>query len=111
MNSKTPRAKLILILLSINFLSSCKDQFPAIKPQVRCVNVFLEERIIDGVQFNSGYCRCHLYEWTINHIGRVSESENYPMSKCNKLIGFEPDPYANVYNWWESIRLWLNRHK
>jgi hypothetical protein len=105
------KTKKLLTLLLIIFLSSCKDQFPAIKPQIRCVNVFLEERIIDGVQFNSGYCRCHLYEWSMDRIGRVSESEDYPMSKCNKLIGFEPDTYVSIYTWWESIRLWLNRHK
>jgi hypothetical protein len=92
------------------FLSSCKDDFPAIKPQVRCVNVLLDEKNIDGVLYYSGYCRCHLYAWTLDSIGRVGESTDYELLKCNKLIGFEPDTYGTIYMWWESIRLWLVRH-
>ena len=94
-----------LTLLSIVFLSiSCKDNFPTIAPQTRCV-VVLQSTLEDS------YCRCHLYEWTIDRIGRVGESTNYEIQKCDKLIGFEPDVYVNVYTWWEDIRLWLNRHK
>ena len=94
-----------LTLLSIVFLSiSCKDNFPTIAPQTRCV-VVLQSTLEDS------YCRCHSYEWTIDRIGRVGESTNYEIQKCDKLIGFEPDTYVNVYTWFESIRLWLNRHK
>ena len=103
------KLKLILILLLINFLSSCKDGFPTIEPQVRCINVLLVEKDVDGDKFYSGYCRCHLYEWSADRIGRVGESVNYDLLKCNKLIGFEPDTYGKVYIWWESIRLWLSR--
>jgi hypothetical protein len=80
-----------------------------INPQLRCVNVFLDEKIIDGVNYYSGYCRCHMYEWAPDRIGRVGDSTDYQITKCNKLIGFEPDTYGNIYNWWESIRLWLKR--
>jgi hypothetical protein len=105
------KLKLILMLLLISFLSSCKNQFPSIEPQVRCINVLLVEKDVDGDKFYSGYCRCHLYEWSIDRIGRVGESIDYDLAKCNKLIGFEPDTYSNVYIWWENIRLWLNRNK
>lgn len=105
------KAKLLLILLLITFLSSCKNDFPAIKPQVRCVNVLLEEKIIEGVPYYAGYCRCHLYEWSSSRIGRIGDSVDYELAKCNKLVGFEPDTYGTIYMWWESIRLWLNRQK
>lgn len=90
------------MLLSTVFLSSCKDSFPTIEPQTRCVVVIQET-------LENSYCRCHLYEWNIDRIGRVGESVNYDIQKCNKLIGFEPDTYGNIYNWWEQIRLWLKR--
>lgn len=99
-----PKLSHKLTLLLIIFLSSCKDQFPSIEPQTRCV-VVLQSTLEES------YCRCHSYEWTIVRIGRVGESTNYPIQKCDKLIGFEPDVYVNVYTWWEDIRLWLNRHK
>lgn len=106
-----PKLKLILVGLSIICLSSCKDEFPAIQPQTRCVSVLLDEKYVDGGKYYSGFCRCHLYEWTSERIGRIGESTDYELAKCNKLIGFEPDTYVNVYTWWESIRLWLNRRK
>lgn len=99
-----PKLSHKLTLVLIIFLSSCKDQFPIIEPQTRCV-VVLQSTLEDS------YCRCHLYEWTADRIGRVNESTNYPIQKCDKLIGFEPDTYVSIYTWWESIRLWLNRHK
>ena len=105
------KQKVILMLLLISFLSSCKNQFPSIEPQVRCVNVLMDEKIIEGISYHSGFCRCHLYEWNANRIGRVGESTDYELAKCNKLIGFEPDTYTTIYTWWENIRLWLNRQK
>lgn len=102
------KSRLILLLIILTSVS-CRDNFPAIEPQTRCVNVLLEEKIVDGVPFYSGYCRCHLYEWNSSRIGRVSESTNYELLKCNKLIGFEPDTYEKIWTWWENIRLWLNR--
>lgn len=99
----------LMLALTILISVSCRNEFPSIAPQVRCVNVLLEEKLIDGVPYYSGYCRCHSYEWNSSRIGRVGESENFELMKCNKLIGFEPDSWANVWSWWEEIRLWLNR--
>ena len=101
-----PRTNLLLILLLISS-PSCKEQIPTIQPQKRCVVVFTS-REYDKV---GGYCRCHQYEWTLEHIGRVGESTDYPLEECDKLIGFQPDTYEVIWSWWESLRLWLNRHK
>lgn len=96
-----PKSLQILIVPLIVFLSSCKDDFPIIKPQERCV-VVLEE---------SQYCRCHLYSWSKEGIGRISESVNNPIEYCNKLIGFSPESSLKIYEWQESIRLWLKRQE
>lgn len=97
----------ILIVPLITYLSIYKDDFPVIEPQLRCV-VILTEKSDNG--FN-GYCRCHLYQWGIDGIGRISESTNHPIDKCDKLVGFLPDSNATIYGWQESIRLWLKRHQ
>jgi len=104
-------AKKLTLLLILLISSSCKREFPKIAPQERCFNVLLEKVVIDDVAFYSGYCRCHSYEWTIDRIGRVGESQDYEMAKCDKLIGFTPDTYAKVNNWWNEIRLWLKRQQ
>lgn len=104
----------LLISLSIIYLSSCtylKTEIPKIAPQQRCVAVFIDKKLIENNPYFTGYCRCHLYEWNDVHIGRITESVDYPLDKCDKLIGFEPDSYAAVWSWWENLRLWSNRNK
>lgn len=96
------KLKLILTLLTIVFLSSCKDGFPKISPKERCMVVIADRP-------EESYCRCHEYSWTQEGIGRTSESTNYEIQKCNKIIGFSPDDTVAIYNWQESIRLFLLR--
>jgi len=96
----------MLIAPLIIFLSSCKDNFPQIQPKERCV-VVLSEKNEDSFK---GYCRCHMYSWSITGIGRITESQNYDLQKCNKLVGFSAEDSVKIYEWEESIRLWLNRH-
>jgi len=96
----------ILIAPLIVFLSGCKDDFPQIQPKERCVVVLIEK---NGDNFK-GYCRCHLYSWSITGIGRITESQNYALDKCDKIVGFNSADTVKIYEWEESIRLWLNRH-
>ena len=97
----------ILIVPLITYLSVFTDDFPSIEPQLRCV-VILTEKSDNG--FN-GYCRCHLYQWGSGGIGRISESTNYPIEKCDRLVGFSAESNSIIYTWQESIRLWLKRHQ
>ena len=95
-----PKLKKILTLLLITFLSSCNN-FPTITPQERCV-VVLESDI-------GQYCRCHMYQWNSDTIGRVGDSYDKDIMYCNKLIGFSPDATGEIYKFQESMRLWLKR--
>lgn len=106
MNLKTLKLSQILILLLTICLSSC-DDFPSITPKERCVIVLLPEI----PTMDESYCRCHLYQWSSENIGRISESVSHPINYCNKLIGFNADDSLAIYTWEESIRLWLLRHK
>ena len=96
------KLKMILILPLIIFLSSCKDDFPAIAPKERCAVVIMDT-------LEESYCRCHMYAWTLSGIGRITESQNYELQKCNKLIGFNVEDTVAIYEWQEAIRLWLLR--
>lgn len=94
------KLKLILILALIICLSGCQG-IPTIAPQERCI-VVLESDV-------GQYCRCHMYEWTSAHIGRITESYDKDIMYCNKLVGFSPDSTGAIYTWQEQIRLFLNR--
>lgn len=104
----------LIIFLSI-FLVSCKTEFPTISPKEKCYTVFDLKQIIDvngeQIPFYSGHCRCFLYEWNEQHIGRISEPVNYELEKCDKMGGFAPKESAEIYSWQEEIRLWLIRMK
>lgn len=100
MHSKMLKPRLILILPLISCLS-CQTNFPTIAPQERCVVVLESDQ--------GQYCRCHMYKWDSSGIGRTSESVDHEVMYCNKLIGFSPDSTGAIYEWQESIRLYLNR--
>jgi hypothetical protein len=100
------KLNLLLMLVSINFLSSC-NEFPTITPKERCVIVLLPE--IPTME--ESYCRCHMYQWSSESIGRVSDSVDHPVNYCNKLIGFNADDSLSIYSWQNNIRLWLLRNK
>jgi hypothetical protein len=84
----------------IIFLSGC-DDFPKILPQERCLIVLESDE--------GPYCRCHLYEWNTDRIGKVGDSKDYDIMKCNKLVGFSPESTGTIYLWQEEVRLWLKR--
>ena len=90
----------LIICLSL-FLMGC-NEFPSIQPQERCF-------VILNTTLDDSHCRCHMYEWTKDHIGRITESENKPITYCDKMGGFKPDETGRIYEWQESIRLWINR--
>ena len=92
-----------LMLLLILFLSASCNSFPTITPQERCVAV-LESDV-------GQYCRCHLYGWSQEKIGRIGKSVDHDIMYCNKLIGFSPESTGNIYLWQEKVRLWLIRDK
>ena len=95
------RQKLLLILLTITFLSGC-DSFPVITPKERClVDLSSEEP----------HCRCYLYEWNSDTIGKVGESYDKELMYCDKLIGYNSADTTAIYEWQNSIRLWLRRNK
>lgn len=106
-----------IIFLSI-FLASCKTEFPTISPKEKCYVVLdgrldqgLAELLKDSPPLYTGHCRCFLYEWAEQHIGRISDPVNYDLEKCDKMGGFAPKENAEIYSWQEEIRLWLIRMK
>jgi hypothetical protein len=52
--------------------------------------IVLPEPNQDGT-LTPGFCRCHQYRISHEQIGRVSESENKPLSYCNRFVGFDAE--------------------
>ena len=94
-----PKLKPLLMLLTIIFLNSC-DTFPTIGPKERClVDLASEEP----------HCRCYLYQWNSDTIGKIGPAYDKEIMYCDKLIGYNPEDTTAIYEWKESIRLWLKR--
>lgn len=79
-------------------ISSCN--FPTIDPIERCV-----------LSIDYQKCRCHLYEISIDNVGRVSDSVDYPLEYCENLIGFRPDNWEYVYLWIKEVWIWVKDNK
>ena len=101
----------ILILVLIGFLSSCrgippKSDFSA----ERCFTVITEEIIQeDGSFLYSGYCRCHSWSISKDQIGRSGESENKPLMYCHKNGGLNGENWSNFVLFLEDWRLYLRK--
>lgn len=90
------------------FLSSCAPiEIPTLeKPIERCA-LFLEE-IEESIY--KGKCRCHDYEISRDHIGRVTESIDMPLSYCNKFVALRPSTsWAELRTWFEALFFWENQ--
>jgi hypothetical protein len=59
-----------------------------------------EERCVVSVEFN--VCRCHQYRVSPSVVGRVSESVDYPIEHCERLVGFSPEAWVNFVLWFEE---------
>lgn len=71
----------------------------------RCVPNLIEETIINEKSYYSGYCRCHTYR-VGDEIKRISESENKPLTYCDKQMGFK-DYATTLYPFLEEWRVYL----
>jgi len=96
---------LSLILLLMIFLSGCGKFFNDVpqlgKPVERCIpNI---KKVEDGLY--KGYCRCHLYEVTVNHVGRVGDSENKPLEYCHGAAAFPR--WAKIKGWFDELMQYI----
>lgn len=83
------RMNLILIVLSIT-LTSCK------MPETEV------ERCVQSIKYYK--CRCHNYEITSQHIGRVGASYDKPFEYCDNLVGFKPSNWAVLRGWMNEVQ-------
>lgn len=97
------KLSLSLILLSTS-LTSCA--FPELDNPIERCSMFLEE-VADNVY--TGKCRCHLFEVTEDHIGRVGESYDESLAYCDRGIIFRSESYLELTAWWKALMEYKGR--
>ena len=100
----------LLLVVVLITLSSCRSNPPAIKDSERCVTVMEVVSVNEaGEELITGHCRCGAYRFSIDGIGWIDPDKNYnkPLSYCNKMVGWTPDQWKNLYTDFENLRLWL----
>lgn len=60
------------------------------------------ERCVLSIEYYK--CRCHKYEVTQEHIGRVGDSYDKPYEYCDKLVGFRPSDWAVLRGWMNEVQ-------
>lgn len=98
--------KISMILLMI-CLNSCYTLPPKIRTQPQCAIFLTYEGQIDGKEVYSGKCRCRNYEFKRSRIGSVGASWDEGISSCNKILGWKPDRWRELYLDFDEFRMWL----
>ena len=108
---KAQKLNLILILLPITFLSSCRS-FPWPKEDTeRCV-IFLTPVQVEEKTLWDGKCRCHAYRISKEFLGRSGESYDMPVEYCKRLTGFRPETWTDFFvPWFQEIQIWDSQNK
>lgn len=104
-----------LILISIIFLSSCKTM-PLMDEPFEICGLYMEKfSEIDHEKYEFSYvgkCRCNMYEITLENIGMISESQDKPISYCNKSVVLKASSsWAKLRTWFEALIFWENQRQ
>lgn len=95
---KLPSLLTMTMLLgsSLSF-HSCVSR-PTIADTEQCSIVLAET-------LETSYCLCRQYRFSEAFVGAPTEEVfQFPVKKCDRLVGWEPETYAKVARFWEAVR-------
>ena len=101
--------KILLLTILTTCLSACRTP-PKYFIGTQCSPVYSYEDLAGVTYINaeSSKCFCRQYRVSPEFIGPTSESKNYPIEKCNKIIGYSPKEYVELNNLMEYVRVNIN---
>ena len=91
----------LMLLISFLSLAACQNA-PTIRDTEQCF-VYL------GETQDESFCGCRQYRFSEDYVGVVPGSQPvlHPLDYCHKLIGWRPDEYLEVTNYWGEVRRWI----
>ena len=101
---KTQKLKAILMTLLMISLSSC--QMPQLEAPIERCGPFIQK--VDENLYQ-GKCRCHSYQIDEDFIGRISESQDYPLEYCSNSVVFRGDAWTELRTWFEDLFFWYEQ--
>ena len=54
--------------------------------------------------FENNVCYQRDYKFSRGYIGKTSDFNEVELVECNKIIGYKPDDYIQVYEWQNEVR-------
>lgn len=101
------KTHLMLLAILSSLLCGCY-QAPTVRDTKQCFTYFGVNT--DGtVNLDESYCGCRAYRFSEEYIGIVPNTKPWkePLLSCQKLVGWTPDEYEVVSNYWGEVRLWI----
>lgn len=98
------KTKLLCAILLISFLSC--TEVPTLEVLQRTI-AFLKIVEIDGkkyIPYEDAYCNERMYKYSIDYTGPIGYSNTIPLENCNKIVGYDPQTYVLVTDYFEEIR-------
>jgi hypothetical protein len=94
------------------FLSGCQSLPKEVTVTQRFID--LEMVTVNGelmIDPDLSFCLIREYTYSVDYIGPKSKFQKFPLSECNKVNGYSPRDYTDVYEYMEAVRQEIQEHE
>lgn len=106
------KLRLIFVGTLIIFLSGCQTHPGSIIRTQKFMSFEIVE--INGKRYidpELSFCLEREYKFSLEFLGPTEKFRNVPIEQCNKITGYGPLEYVDVYNFLEDVRQEILKHE
>lgn len=103
---------MIFVLLLTIFLSGCQTTDRVLVRTQKFMSFEIVE--INGKRYidpELSFCLEREYKFSLKFLGPTEKFRNVPIEECNKITGYGPLEYVDVYNFLEDARQEIQNHE
>lgn len=94
------------------FLSGCQsipDEFVVTQRFIDLELVTVNGELVVDPELS--FCLVREYKYSRDYIGPITKFQRFPLSECNKVNGYAPRDYTDVFEYLDAIRKEIQEHE
>lgn len=99
------KLKMMFVVLSTIFLSGCQSDPRVLVRTQKFMSFEIVE--INGKRYidpELSFCLEREYKFSLEFLGPTEKFRNIPIEECNRITGYGPMEYVDVFNFLEDVR-------
>ena len=115
------KTMLVIALMLCLSASKCvilpEEPIPTVADEPQCTPYFVYKQFVSDeltfqyIDTEESKCFCRLYHFGMDGIGAKEKAKEFPIGRCDRLIGWEPVPYTRVQNYWVLVLRYIAKVK